>query len=131
MGLAGAVELLVLLLQPELLQHLVELPGVQGLPEEGERPEAQDLGLGILLHVSGEDDYEDVAVFRPQPFENLVAVHDGHVQVKEHEFAEPVPDDIQRLFAVAGLLEVLLERFRENPDELLSGEFRVITDDYR
>ena len=79
MLLSGAVELLVLLLEAELLQNLVKLPGVKRLPEVGEGSEGEDLGLCVFLHVSREDYDQDVAVFSPQPFENLVAVHNGHV----------------------------------------------------
>ena len=61
---------------------------------------------GVLLGATArQDDDEDVAIFCADRFEQLQAVHVGHLDVREHQVRPELPKHVQTRGAIDGHLD--------------------------
>ena len=90
-------------LLPELLQHLPELRGVDGLQDILGHPHAHRLTGVFKVIEAGEDYQPGSGQGDPQPPAKLQAVQEGHLDVGEHHVGPELLRQLQGLLAVGRL----------------------------
>jgi hypothetical protein len=115
---------------PVFAEHRFDPFRIDRLLDERHRPELLHAFLGERLNVGGHHDHETVEAFLLQVLQHLVAIHDRHRQIQEHDVGPARAVRVEGLLAVGRLGDVHVPGRRQRLDQHLARHRGIVNYEY-